>query len=290
LPTPSLLTSGVIDDEIIDTFQRDGAVAVRGLLDDEWVELLRGHVEEMRERGYDPRSRVGATADEEPAVLTSDSIWLTSLEFRRFLFESPIAEAAAALMRSRTARLYEDLLLYSKPNAPARTGWHQDEPAWPVGGRQMSSVWLSLEEVTPSTGAMRFVPGSHVGPMYWPKAGPEAMEKMAPDRVFWDGGPFPDVDGETDRFPVITIPAEPGDVVVFHPRILHTAYGSSDSRPRRTFTVRMMGDDVRWLPKRSLYYRWMRDNGLNQGDVLDHPRFPELWPSTTMPLEVPEPV
>ena len=44
--------------------------------------------------------------------------------------------------------------------------------------------------------------------------------------------------------------------VVFHPRALHTAYGSAPDRPRRTFTLRFTGDDV-WRI-RTLHRRWGR--------------------------------
>jgi ectoine hydroxylase-related dioxygenase (phytanoyl-CoA dioxygenase family) len=70
------------------------------------------------------------------------------------------------------------------------------------------------------------------------------------------------------------VEAEPGDVVVFHPRVLHTAYGSAADRPRRTFTLRFMGDDVRWRPRRSMFHPWMRECGLQKHDVPDHPWFP----------------
>ena len=94
---------------------------------------------------------------------------------------------------------------------------------------------------------------------------------------YWTGGPVPDVDADPDRYRVLTIEAEPGDAIIFHPRALHTGYGSSPSRPRRTFTVRFMGDDVRWTPKGTYYHAWMRDNGLQEGDEPDHPGFPVIW-------------
>ena len=38
---------GIIDDAMIDAFERDGAVAVRGLFDERWIELLRANVDDV---------------------------------------------------------------------------------------------------------------------------------------------------------------------------------------------------------------------------------------------------
>ena len=108
---------------------------------------------------------------------------------------------------------------------------------------------------------------------------PRAAPRRRPARPSGSGraGPLPDVNADPDRYRVLTIEAEPGDAIIFHPRALHTAYGASPSHPRRTFTIRFMGDDVRWTPKGTYYHAWMRDNGLQEGDEPDHPRFPIIW-------------
>jgi hypothetical protein len=74
----------------------------------------------------------------------------------------------------------------------------------------------------------------------------------------WTAGPDPGGTG-----PLPPAPSSP-----------HTAYGSASDRPRRTFTLRFMGEDIRWRPRTSMYHAWMRDCGLQKGDVLDHPWFP----------------
>jgi ectoine hydroxylase-related dioxygenase (phytanoyl-CoA dioxygenase family) len=105
---------------------------------------------------------------------------------------------------------------------------------------------------------MRFVAGSH-------RDGEELIS-------FDDDSP-----AETTSFegrPVIVVEAEPGDVTVFHPRAIHTAYGSASDRPRRSFTIRFLGDDVRYRPYDKAFHPWMRDCGLTDGDRLDHPWFP----------------
>jgi ectoine hydroxylase-related dioxygenase (phytanoyl-CoA dioxygenase family) len=190
-------------------------------------------------------------------VLSRDGIWRECEPFARFLFHSPVGGVAATVMRSSVARLYEDLLLYKEAGAHGEAGWHRDAPHWPLSGQQMLSVWFSLERVTSDTGAMKFVAGSHLD-------GEELV----------NAGSISVSESELEQRRILTFEAEPGDVVVFHPRALHTAYGSAPDRPRRTFTLRFLGDDVRWRPRRSMFHAWMRECGLQKGDVLDHPWFP----------------
>jgi ectoine hydroxylase-related dioxygenase (phytanoyl-CoA dioxygenase family) len=244
----------MIDQSLVDAFERDGAVAVRHFLTDEWIGTLREAMPEILESTYDPTARMTGAADGK--IRSRDGIWRDCESFARFLFLSPVGELASTVMRSTKARLYEDLLLYKEAGASGEVGWHRDAPHWPLTGVQMSSIWFSLETVASDSGAMKFVIGSH-------RDNDEEAQSSMSVR-----------ESELGARHVLTVEAEPGDVVVFHPRALHTAYGSAPDRPRRTFTLRFMGDDVRWRPRRSIFHPWMRECGLQKGDVLDHPWFP----------------
>lgn len=252
----------MIDPCLIEAFETDGAVAVRGLLDDERIQSLRDAMPEILEKTYDPTERMTGTASQ---IRSRDGLWRDCESFARFLFQSPVGDVAATFMRSGTARLYEDLLLHKEAGAGNASSWHRDSPHWPLAGRQLSSVWFSLETVTNDTGAMKFVAGSHLD-----------------DDALVNAGVIGVSDSDLEPRPVITIEAAPGDVVVFHPRALHTAYGSAPDQSRRTFTLRFMGDDVRWRPRRSMYHGWMHECGLQKGDVIDHPWFPVVGRSTAM--------
>lgn len=111
-------------------------------------------------------------------------------------------------------------------------------------------------------------------------AGGAREEPAQPRPVHGDGARKATVslDAEPDPARTLTFEAEPGDVIVFHPRALHSGYGSAPDRPRRTFTIRFMGDDVRWRDRHAFFHEWMRDCGLHDGDPIDHPGFPVVWP------------
>jgi ectoine hydroxylase-related dioxygenase (phytanoyl-CoA dioxygenase family) len=245
----------MLDEVARERFEVDGAVAVRGLLDLSWIEALRAATEELLEGGYDPTLRMRSRGDGDGgSIVQSSGKWQESPTFRRFLFDSPIASTSAGLMRSSTARLYEDLFQL-RPPGPGGAAWHRDMPYWPVSGRQATNVWFTLEPVTPYTGGIHVVAGSHLHTVSEIKAASEP--------------------GPSTR--VLAFGCEPGDVIVFHPWALHSGFGSSPDQPRRTFTIRFLGDDVRWRPARAYYHEWMGATGLGEGDPLDHPGFPLVW-------------
>ncbi len=266
----------------VQALERDGAVCVRGLLDPKWLSCAAARFDSLKMDGQDFSAMYddpGTSRRSAPGqTIVRDDCWTADPKFLEFLVESPLACAAATLLQSERINLYEDLLIYKAAGAEQPTPWHQDEPQWPVSGRQMASGWFCLNPVTPESGALRFAIGTHRGPLYRPFVTPDRREDLAQDDRFFDGGALPDVAADPSRFPVQTFSVEPGDVIFFHPRVLHAALGSAPEWPRRTFSIRFLGDDVRWLPKRSVFHDWLKEIVLAEGARIQGPRFPVLWP------------
>jgi len=264
----------------IETFRRDGALLVKSFLDPYWVDLMRGVFEALKDAGTDMTGYNAEQTGTVPArsTLVKDDVWKDNEDMRRFLRESPVAANAAALMGSKVAKIYEDLLIYKAAGTSAPTPWHQDEPQWPLTGQHLSSVWFCLDPVTRDTGALRFIAGSNRGPLYVPYVPSSMKEQLAADMDFFTGGQMPEVDADQERFPVLCFDTEPGDVVFFHPRTIHAAIGNKSAQPRRTFSIRFIGEDVRWQPKASVVLPWLKDVDLMEGDAVTGPRFPQFWP------------
>ncbi|RDH79579.1 hypothetical protein DVS77_04995 [Mycolicibacterium moriokaense] len=278
-PMASTMNTSVgklITDDMCQTFQRDGAVIVRGLLEPAWLQLIADNMPDFLSHAVSQKNPTRPATDDDPCIMSS-LMHQHSPTFLDFLIHSGIAEAAGILMQSASARLFEDLLIYNRAGAEAKAQWHQDEPQWPVSGSQLSSVWFSLGAVTATTGAMRFVAGSHRGPLYVPKMPQSMLDKVAADTALWTGGPLPDIETQRDEHHIIVTELDPGDAVIFHPRIIHTAVGSAADSPRQTFTIRFLGDDIRWQPRQMVFHRWMLDCGLTEGDRFDHESFPLCW-------------
>ena len=269
-----MLRDRVISDEDIEIFRTEGAVVLRGLLSTDALALLGRAYASM----YDDVEDTGHTAREGRRNMMMPDTARINADVRRFLRDSPGAEAAAAAMGSTTVRLYEDLLFIKETGAlAAPTPWHQDSSHWPAKGSMMSSLWVSLEETTAETGAMKMVVGSHRKPLHTPLpfSVPADYHHLIAEE---EGGPLPNPDAEPDLYPTKFYETRLGDAVLFHPGMLHSAPGAANSAERRTFTFRLFGDDIRWFHRDIVMQEHYRALTLKDGDPIDAAGMPILWP------------
>ncbi len=86
---------------VAETFAENGVACLRGLVDPAWVEHLREWVDIVI-AAPTPRSKVNSNH----TYIVEPHLWRNFAGFRRFAFESRIAEAAGAVMGSRQVRMY----------------------------------------------------------------------------------------------------------------------------------------------------------------------------------------
>ena len=152
----------MIDADIVDAYQRDGAVCLRGAFK-EWIPVLEAGVERnMAEPG--PYAAEN-TKPGEPGRFFDDYVnWQRIPEFRQFITESHVARIAAEAMRSKKAQFFHDHVLVKEPGTAKESPWHQDIPYYCVEGTQTVSFWLPLDPISKET-SVRIIKGSHL----WPK-------------------------------------------------------------------------------------------------------------------------
>jgi ectoine hydroxylase-related dioxygenase (phytanoyl-CoA dioxygenase family) len=258
----------------VDAFQKDGAVCLRQVLRSEEVALLRRGID-ANLASPSARAKV-ASRPEDPGRFVEDFCsWQENEHYRRFIFDSRLAEIAGALMQSRTVRLYHDHMLTKEPGTRARTPWHQDQPYYNIEGRQNASFWIPVDPVSRAA-TLEFVAGSHLGPWLMPRTFMDLQAKWFPEGVLAD---LPNIDAERDRHRILGWEIEPGDVVCFHMLTLHASAGVEGNRRRRVFSVRFLGDDIVHAPRpwaTSPEFPGLAER-LPAGAAMEHPLFPLLW-------------
>ena len=234
----------VLTPALIDAFARDGAVCLRGLLSPDEVALLRRGID-ANIAAPSPRAKVASRPDDPGFFIEDFCCWQDNAAYRRFIFDSPLAAAAARLMQSRTVRLYHDHMLTKEPGTRQRTPWHQDQPYYNVEGRQNISFWIAVDPVRRHS-TLEFVAGSHRGPWLMPRSFMDQQARWFPEGSLQD---LPDIEAARERFPIIGWAVEPGDVIAFHMLSLHASAGVDGDTRRRVFSVRMLGDDATHAPR-----------------------------------------
>ncbi len=239
-----------MDDSMRRALRDDGAVLVKGVLSDrqlarcreafDWAvanhgpnayRIFEGTEQQSHNDNANPRAK--ARLDE----------LVSSLPFGRLF---------ADLWRSQHVWYFAEEVFLKTGGRGSRTPWHQDLAYLPWDGMHLGNAWISFEAV-PQRNALEIVRGSHRGTRY---DGTTFRDPHDPTQPLHGGGSLPrlpDIEAERKLDPqaydVVSWATEPGDVVVFHPGVLHGGAPVDQAFPaRHTLVFRFFGDDATFRP------------------------------------------
>ena len=270
----------------IATYQRDGVVLLSEMFDRDWIELLNTGLVANCTNPTD-RSRLWDRDTAGRSMFWDSQAWQGIEQYRQFIFDSPAAQIAGALMESKHINFYFDAVFVRSAGSQFATPWHQDEPYWSVEGFDTCTIWMPLVPVKRKN-ALAYVPGSHrLDSVFYQynfgNLNPDA--KTGVDQVDFSSvaeKSFPDIDADPESFGVVSWDMHPGDCVAFNSRIMHGGSGKLDEdHELRVFTTKWLGDDVRIKfrecgmdPDHSTI---MTEHGLKPGDRPGTDLYPRVW-------------
>jgi ectoine hydroxylase-related dioxygenase (phytanoyl-CoA dioxygenase family) len=267
------LASPQIGADLVDAFRSEGAVVLRNLLATEELEMLARGVD--RNLAAPSPLAMNATRPGKPGAFIEDfRNWQRIPEYERVIRESSLGRVAGELMGSDEVRLFHDHLLVKEAGTLDRSPWHQDQPYYCIDGNQTLSFWIPLDPIERES-TLEFVAGSHTGGWFMPRSFVAGTAM-----VFEEGAleEVPDIEADRDAWQIRGWAMEPGDAVAFNMLTLHAAAGSPTRR--RAFSLRLIGDDVRYAPRphrTSPPFEELADGALEAGASMDHELFPVLW-------------
>jgi len=259
----------LITQDHVDQFQRDGVVMVKGLFADYVDDISAGIETNMREPGKYAAENLNA--GEGGRFFDDYCNWNRIAEFEHVVRNSPAAEVAAGLMGSHMVQMFHDHVLVKEPGTSKPTPWHQDEPYYFVQGQQTVSFWSPMDPVKEAS--LRCVVGSHK----WEK--PVLPTRWLSEEDFYAGEdvymqvPDPDAEG----MPIVEWQMEPGDAVAFNYGILHGARGNETNVRRRAFSLRLVGDDARYVERAGPTSPPFPGHNMQPGEKLREDWFPVVW-------------
>lgn len=162
--------------------------------------------------------------------------------YRAMLEVSPTADIAAALWGKPDVWFMYEQVFLKEGGESRRTPWHQDSSYLPVEGNDIAVVWISFEPVAKEN-ALEFVRASHRGVLY-DGSSFDPEDDTAP--VYGNGvlPRLPNIEDDRAKWDIVSWAVTPGDVVVFHPAMLHGGAATHGSIRRRTLSLRFFGDDA----------------------------------------------
>lgn len=255
-----------ITDEDRENYARDGAVCLRQVFDPEWIESMK------------PAARRISIDEEDVGLLPSaPGRYMSRLipEFRNFIFNSPMGQAAAQTIGSSKARFFFEEIFAKPPKSDSKTLWHCDRMGWPVSGVMVPSLWIPLGPVA-AENSLEVMAGTQDRDVpYW-LFSPNARKMIKPD----DRAKHPD-EAKLRAEPgarFLSWDMEPGDMLVVHPWALHYSSGNTDDDWRIAISARIFGDDIRWAPRPDcLNIAGVCFDEMVEGSPPAGPLFPVLW-------------
>ncbi|MEZ5913727.1 MAG: phytanoyl-CoA dioxygenase family protein [Paracoccaceae bacterium] len=260
--------SALVTPQMIEAYQRDGVVLIPGLWAD-WVTPIAAGIERnMAAPG--PYAAENLKPGEGGRFFDDYCNWQRIPEFVDVIRHSAVADVAASLMGSQRVQVFHDHVLVKEPGTTKPTPWHQDGPYYFVEGMQTVSFWSPVDPVDEAS--LRCVAGSHlwareVLPTRW-----LSEENFYPDPEAYMPVPDPDAEG----MPVLEWPMRPGDAVAFNFRTLHGARGNTTAQRRRAFSLRLVGDDARYVERPGRTSPPFPGHDMREGERLRADWFPYL--------------
>lgn len=160
-----------------------------------------------------------------------------------FLRSAPFSQACKALWDSEHCWfMYEQVFRKDGAKGVGRTPWHQDLPYLAIEGDDIAVFWISFEAL-PADRSLEFIRGSHRGTLF----NGSAFDPSDETRPLYPSDELPRIppyEKERERHDIVSFSVEPGDVVAFHPAIMHGGAPTPAGAVRRTLSLRFFGDDA----------------------------------------------
>ena len=264
---------GLVSEQQVLDYERDGVVCLRGKFGRDWLDLLADGFERTK---ANPTRWYADHAPEEGAgrFITDLAMAHHDPEFRRFAIESPAAEIVARLMRSARVNFFFDSMWIKGARIRKSTNWHQDQPYYTVDGDQMCVLWLALDSISRES-SLECVRGSHRWNTWF-----EPTRTTEGTSWYENSGyaPLPEIDNARGDYDIAAWEMKPGDCLVFHGLTLHGAGGNPQPNDRRAHSSVWLGDDATWAERPGPARPRFEGHGLKPGDPIDCAMFPRLWP------------
>ena len=272
-------TQSTITDRHVADFERDGFVVVRRAFSREWIDRVREGIEQDLQ-ALGPLHTIQQTK-EAPGYFVTDFCMSQRIPaFREFILDSNAGEIAARLMQSVRCNFFYDAMWAKGPGTPKRTAWHQDQPYYPIDGRQVCILWVPVDPVSAES-SLELIRGSHLWKRWFqPQLSRDAKILYGEsDRTFER---MPEIEASRHDYDIVSNEMMPGDCLAFAGLTVHGAPGNaSDQRPRRALSTVWMGDDAVFAERPGKVRPLFEGHGLRPGDPMDCGYFPRVWPRSS---------
>src|SRR4051794_31174069 len=168
-----------------------------------------------------------------------------SRHYQRLLTETPIAGMVTRLWADPEIWFMYEQIFLKEGAASRRSPWHQDAPYLSVEGNDLAVGWITFDPVDKQD-SLEFVRSSHRATLYNTAkfSGDDDTEPL------FEGLPrLPDIEADRSAWDIVSWEIRPGDLVIFHPAMLHGGAPTRAGAKRRTLSLRFFGRDAVYVER-----------------------------------------
>jgi non-haem Fe2+, alpha-ketoglutarate-dependent halogenase len=124
---------------------------------------------------------------------------------------------------------------------PSFVSWHQDSTYWGLEPPDIVTAWVAISESTLENGAMRVIPGTHIGDQV------AHRDTFARDNMLSRGQ---EIAVEVDGSQAVDLVLQPGEMSLHHVRLIHGSEPNPSARRRIGFAIRYLPTHVTFFSYR----------------------------------------
>jgi ectoine hydroxylase-related dioxygenase (phytanoyl-CoA dioxygenase family) len=167
--------------------------------------------------------------------------------YTEMLLASPLPARIAQIWGADDVWFFYEQVFLKEGGETRRTPWHQDSSYLAIAGQHLAVAWITFDP-TAAADSLEFVRGSHRGPLYNTSRF-DLADETAPINRHSVLPRLPDIEGTRADHDIVSFATSPGDVVLFHPQMLHGGAPTHPGSRRRTLTLRFFGEDAVYDPR-----------------------------------------
>ena len=210
-------------ESIRETYDREGYVAVRNVLDKDLIAEAGEHVEWVASRH--PERRPELLVQD---LVANDPFWV------RLISDDRLLDVAEKFIGPNIA-LFASHYLSKPPYDGMPVLWHQDGSYWPLQPMDVVTLWLAVDDSTPENGCMRVIPRTQHLSLQQLQANTTVKNVLSSEIN----------PSFVDESKAVDVILDAGDVSVHHPNIIHGSNANTSPRRRCGLTIRYIPTSTR---------------------------------------------
>lgn len=208
---------------IVDHFNREGYVVVRGVIDADLIAEASSHVAWLQKKNPDLRPE-----NLNHQLLAHDPFWI------RLISDDRLLDVAEQFIGPNIA-LFASHYISKPPFDGQPVLWHQDGSYWPLDPMKVVTLWLAVDDSTAENGCMRVIPRTQHSDLKEMKQRTDVVNVLSSGMD----------DSLVEESLAADIILNKGDVSVHHPNLIHGSRANHSPKRRAGLTIRYIPTSTR---------------------------------------------